>query len=178
MLRKVALVFVIVLMSVSAFSQKGFHSDSTHTAQAENSGVVSNLLSFAKNHLRIPYRSGGITPKGFDCSGFVRYCFNNLGILLPHSSSAQGLLGAEIMKSAAMPGDIILFKGHNSKSKRIGHVGIVAEVTDKYIKFIHSACGGGVKYDYLDTDYYRKRFVSIKRVIGSMDVLKSKKVKK
>ena len=129
--------------------------------------AVNNLLDFASNHLHFRYRSGGTTTKGFDCSGFVRYCFNNFGLTLPHGSSAQSLLGDPVSRLEALPCDLIFFKGHNSKSNRVGHVGIVTEVTDKYIKFIHSAWNGGVRYDYLDADYYRKRFVTIKRVVSN-----------
>ncbi|MEA5403934.1 C40 family peptidase [Arcicella sp. DC2W] len=145
-------------------------SDSTHKkSNYYNLNTVNNLLDFANDHLHLRYRSGGTTKKGFDCSGFVRYCFKNFGMILPHGSAAQSLLGYSVSRIEAQPSDLIFFKGHNAKGKRVGHVGIVTEVTDKYIKFIHSAWNGGVRYDYLDAAYYQKRFMGIKRVLNPAD---------
>ena len=128
--------------------------------------IVSNLINFAKKHLTHRYRSGGSSPKGFDCSGFTRYCFQKFGISLPHSSAAQGSVGESIEKEEALPGDLILFKGHSSHGQRIGHVGMIVEVSGNRIKFIHSAWNGGVRYDWLHADYYQRRFVGIRRVVA------------
>ncbi|WP_374759903.1 C40 family peptidase [Fibrella rubiginis] len=125
---------------------------------------VSNLISFAKKHLAIRYRSGGTTPSGFDCSGFTRFCYSHFGINLPHSSAAQGNVGLKVEKESAMPGDLIFFKGHSSSGSSIGHVGMITEVVGNQIKFIHSAWGGGIRFDYLHADYYRNRFMGIRRV--------------
>lgn len=174
MLRKTFLTFIFAILSSTIFAQSA-RQDSTETSfNPVSLDFTDNLLSFAGDHLHLRYRSGGTSKKGFDCSGFVRYCFNHFGMLLPHGSAAQGTLGSEILKDATIPGDLIFFKGHNSRSKRIGHVGIVTEVTDNYIKFIHSAWNGGIRYDYLESDYYRKRFMGIKRVIGIMDATSKK----
>lgn len=128
--------------------------------------VVSNLINFAKKHLSYRYRSGGSSTRGFDCSGFTRYCFQKFGISLPHSSAAQGSVGHPVDKELAQPGDLILFKGHNANSHRIGHVGMIVEVQGNHIKFIHSAWNGGVRYDWLHAAYYQRRFVGIRRVIS------------
>jgi cell wall-associated NlpC family hydrolase len=144
------------------------HEDPTVTTTKsfyEQIPLVSNLLDFAKEHLSIRYRSGGTTKKGFDCSGFTRFCFSQFGISLPHSSAAQGNVGESIDKSDAKPGDLILFKGHSSRGSRIGHVGLITEVVGDQIKFIHSAWNGGVRYDYLHASYYQHRFVGVRRVI-------------
>ncbi len=139
-----------------------FHSESL----TDRFPMVSNVISFAKKHLAIRYRSGGTTPRGFDCSGFTRFCFDQFGISLPHSSAAQGTVGKAVEKGEAQPGDLILFKGHSAAGSRIGHVGLITEVTSDHIKFIHSAWNGGIRYDYLSADYYQRRFVGIRRVIS------------
>ncbi|MEZ0611911.1 C40 family peptidase [Fibrella sp. WM1] len=126
--------------------------------------VIQNLLGFARKHLSSRYRSGGTSPSGFDCSGFVRYCFTKFGVSLPHSSAAQAGIGAKIDREFAKPGDLIFFNGHAASKSRVGHVGIITEVINDQIKFIHSASSGGVKFDFLNADYYRKRFVTIRRV--------------
>ena len=126
--------------------------------------MVSSIIGFAKKHLAIRYRSGGTTPKGFDCSGFTRFCFSKFGVTLPHSSAAQGVMGAKIDRESAKPGDLIFFKGHSAGGSRIGHVGMITEVVGNQIKFIHSAWGGGIRFDNLDANYYRNRFMGIRRV--------------
>lgn len=126
--------------------------------------LVKEVINFAKAHLSIRYRSGGTTTRGFDCSGFTRFCYNKFGIHLPHSSAAQGNVGEAVHKDAAQPGDLILFKGHSAGGSRIGHVGMVTEVIGDQIKFIHSAWNGGVRYDYLHASYYQRRFMGIRRV--------------
>lgn len=126
--------------------------------------LVNDVISFARQHLSIRYRSGGTTRSGFDCSGFTRFCYSHFGVALPHSSAAQGHVGHSVDREEAQPGDLILFKGHSSKENRIGHVGMITEVVGDRIKFIHSAWNGGVRYDYLHADYYQRRFVGIRRV--------------
>lgn len=150
-------------------SEKSVASDvptvtSNQTSFYEQIPIVRQVISFAKEHLSTRYRSGGTTTRGFDCSGFTRFCYNKFGIALPHSSAAQGHVGEAIDKDAAQPGDLILFKGHSAGGHRIGHVGMITEVIGNQIKFIHSAWSGGVRYDYLHANYYQRRFMGIRRV--------------
>ena len=133
--------------------------------EADTLGVVESLLSFASKQLHVPYRSGGSSKKGFDCSGFVRYCFGKWDVSLPHSSEAQAKKGEGVELKSAKPGDLIFFKGNSAKAERVGHVGIITEVTPSYIRFIHSAWNGGIRYDLLCASYYQKRFVAIRRLI-------------
>ena len=86
-------------------------------------------------------------------------------MLLPHSSAAQISHGVEIVLAEAKAGDLIFFKGHNAGSHRVGHVGMIVEVGVNYVKFIHSAWKGGIRYDVLHADYYKKRFVGVRRVV-------------
>jgi len=135
------------------------------TASSDTLTHIESIVSFATKQLHLPYRSGGSSKKGFDCSGFVRYCFSKWNIALPHSSAAQAEKGKNVSLTNAKPGDLIFFKGQSSKAERIGHVGIITEITPKYVRFIHSAWNGGIRYDLLNADYYQKRFVAIKRLI-------------
>ena len=138
---------------------------STSPSKSISDNPIEALLNFAERHLHTPYRSGGMSKKGFDCSGFVRYCYENWNVLLPHSSSAQANKGEEIALDEAQPGDLIFFKGSSVKSSQVGHVGIITEVNSRYVRFIHSAFKGGVRYDVLNSDYYKQRFVAIRRVL-------------
>jgi cell wall-associated NlpC family hydrolase len=160
------LVVFALLLTGCTFTNEAFAQ--AHPAQesaADTISPIQSLVSFATRHLHIPYRSGGSSKKGFDCSGFVRYCFNQWNVALPHSSAAQAQHGEEVELDNAKPGDLIFFKGNSTKSKRIGHVGIITEVAPGYVKFIHSAWKGGIRYDLLNASYYHKRFVAIKRMM-------------
>ncbi|WP_409021333.1 C40 family peptidase [Dyadobacter sp. CY261] len=151
------------MFASSSFNNCSFaQASKPRVAAADTLNPIQSLVSFANRHLHIPYRSGGSSKRGFDCSGFVRYCFNQWNITLPHSSAAQAEHGEAVELDDAKPGDLIFFKGNSTKSKRIGHVGIITEVAPGYVKFIHSAWKGGIRYDLLDAAYYSKRFVAIR----------------
>lgn len=155
---------LILLLVLLGFGQTIF-AQTAKKDTLQSASMSAELLTFAKKHLSLRYRSGGTSKKGFDCSGFVRYCFSQFGFALPHSSAAQISHGVEVDVQKAKAGDLIFFKGHNAGSSRVGHVGMIVEVGSNYVKFIHSAWKGGVRYDFLNADYYRKRFVGIRRVI-------------
>lgn len=130
------------------------------------------LIGFAKSLLGVPYRYGGITPEGFDCSGFVNYVYSSFGLSLPRSSSEMGDYGTEIPLDSCKKGDIILFAGSNSQKRPIGHAGIVISEVDEPVKFIHSATSNkrGIVITAFDAfDYYKSRFVKVIRVLNPLD---------
>jgi len=132
---------------------------------AESIAEVNALLKESYRHLATPYISGGKTPGGFDCSGFVRHCYSStLGIKTPASSHEYNRYGVAVNIDDCRPGDVICFNGSRIGS-RIGHVGIITEVSKENIYFIHSAIRGGIRFDQLNAPYYRKRFVGIRRII-------------
>jgi cell wall-associated NlpC family hydrolase len=163
-----SVIVITLLFAASSFDNRSLAQvPKSREAATDTLNPIQSLVSFATRHLHIPYRSGGSSKKGFDCSGFVRYCFNHWNIVLPHSSAAQAEHGEAVELDDARPGDLIFFKGNSTRSKRIGHVGIITEVAPGYVKFIHSAWKGGIRYDLLNAAYYSKRFVAIKRMLPS-----------
>ena len=145
-------------------------------AQAPQSqGLVASLLAKARTYLGTPYHFGGTTPKGFDCSGFVRFVFGTFGFGLEHSSRAQAAQGEAVDLKQIQPGDLLFFKTRG-KSDRISHVGIYLGQG----QFIHAGSQGGpsnriVRIGKLDETYYAKRLVSARRVltqpVGAAEVL-------
>jgi murein DD-endopeptidase / murein LD-carboxypeptidase len=122
-----------------------------------------------KTLIGVPYRYGGCTPEGFDCSGFVNYVFSNMGISLPRSSPELARIGIEVDIEDACKGDIIIFAGSDPKKRPVGHAGIVVSDPGEPLKFIHSATSGkiGVIENLLDGyDYFTRRFVKLVRVVA------------
>lgn len=125
--------------------------------------VTSRVLESAHNYLGTPYRYGGTTPEGFDCSGFVRHVFGENGIALSRSSREQILQGKHVALDAIRPGDLIFFGKQRRSQCRIDHVGL-------YIghgRFIHAASKrtGYVTISELGSGSYRSRIVSARRII-------------
>lgn len=138
----------------------------TPAASKANKGC--EVIDYAHQFLNIRYRHAGKSPKtGFDCSGFVNFVYKNFNYSLPTSSSSQAHVGEKIALKDVQPGDIILFKGSDSKSRSVGHVGIVVSENNQPIKFIHSATSQsrGITYDFLSHPYYKARFVSVRRIL-------------
>lgn len=120
------------------------------------------LIEKARNYIGTRYRSGGTDTGGFDCSGFTSFTFDKINFSLPHSSIDQATVGLRIDRSQAQRGDLIFFK---TTSRSIGHVGIITEITEDDIKFIHSSTSNGVIISSVNERYYSKRFVQINRVL-------------
>lgn len=78
------------------------------------SAIGNSVISIASRYIGVPYVSGGSSPSGMDCSGFTKYVFGQLGINLPHSSSAQPGYGTQVPASEAQPGDLMWTPGHVS----------------------------------------------------------------
>lgn len=131
-----------------------------------NSDMVADMISYAKKFMGTRYVRGGKSPKGFDCSGFTGYVFRQFGYNLSASSAAQATQGVQIKREEAEPGDLLFFTGRNSRSGRVGHVGIVIDndaVTGE-ITFIHASVSSGISIDRVSAPYYAKRFLSVRRV--------------
>lgn len=121
------------------------------------------LIEEASKKIGTPYRSGGTSGKGFDCSGLMYTTFKEINMDLPRSSKGMAKYGIKINKSDAKKGDLIFFTTNRKGS--ISHVGLITEVLDDEIKFIHSSTSLGVIISSIKEPYYAKRFVQINRIL-------------
>ncbi|MGI5879755.1 MAG: NlpC/P60 family protein [Syntrophomonadaceae bacterium] len=121
---------------------------------------AARLLEMAARHLGTPYRYGGQAPGGFDCSGFARYIYSQIGIDLPRTASGQYGIGVEISKENLQPGDLLFFR---CGSGGIDHVGIYKGNN----QFIHSSSprSGGVIYSSIAEGYYLRTYAGAKRIL-------------
>ncbi|MDO4178493.1 MAG: NlpC/P60 family protein [Phascolarctobacterium sp.] len=118
--------------------------------------VVKRVLNTAMRLLGTPYVFGGTTPYGFDCSGFVQYCFRAAGIELPRTCDAQIYVGRPIQPSQLRRGDLVFFTTYEPGAS---HVGIYLGDGN----FIHAG-GRAVKISPVFTDYYGCRWYGACRI--------------
>lgn len=130
------------------------------------SDMISDMISYARKFLGTRYIRGGKSPKGFDCSGFTSYVFRQFGYDLSASSSAQYGQGVKVARDEVSAGDLLFFTGRNSRSGRVGHVGIAIDNNPETgeITFIHAAIGGGIRIDKVSAPYYSARYIGARRV--------------
>ncbi|MBC7556987.1 MAG: C40 family peptidase [Chryseobacterium sp.] len=128
--------------------------------------TIDGILNEAETYLGTPYRYGGMTRNGIDCSAFVLSVFGAaVGMNLPRVAASQATEGETIDKENLQKGDLVFFSHGGG---RISHVGIVEEVTPEGdVKFIHAATSRGVMISSLADSYWGPKFRFAKRIISS-----------
>ncbi|MGL4370091.1 MAG: C40 family peptidase [Spirochaetota bacterium] len=127
---------------------------------AENISVQrKNIMRTARSCIGVPYRSGGVTPRGFDCSGMTTYVYKKNGISLPRTAAQQYRFGKKISIRSARPGDLVFF---NINGGQISHVGIYCGKGE----FIHApSTGQTVRTDSLRTHYWKDSYFGTARYL-------------
>ncbi len=105
----------------------------------------------------VPYRWGGATPQGFDCSGLVQYAYSNAGLRLPRTAAAQMNAVTPLTLENAEAGDLLFFRD----GRRTSHVAIYLGQG----RFVHApSTGDSVSLDSFSNTYWRMRFARAGRV--------------
>ncbi|WP_426478521.1 C40 family peptidase [Chryseobacterium sp. CBSDS_008] len=125
---------------------------------------VSDILKDAEKYIGTPYRFGGSTSSGFDCSGFTVKVFEENDFSLPRRSSDQAEAGKNIDIRDVKPGDLLFFA--TAGGSRVSHVGIVHDIgPDGEVKFIHASTSKGVIISSLNEKYWNKAYLHAQRVL-------------
>ncbi len=122
------------------------------------------VISTAKSYQGTPYKYGGTTRSGMDCSALVYHAYYSIGINMPRTSNEQSQLGQKVSKKDIRKGDLIFF-ATGKKKKQVTHSGIVTEIQGDDIRFIHSSTSLGVSEDYLSNRYWANAFLFAKRIL-------------
>lgn len=148
MKKKLILLFTIVLTGILGLAP---------AAQAATPYQAQKIISKAKTYIGTPYRWGGTTYQGIDCSAFTQNAFRAAGITLPRTSRAQASAGVHVAANHLKPGDLVFFSF--TSDHRISHVGI-------YIgnnKFINATSNKGVTISTFSS-YWWQHYVGARRV--------------
>ena len=125
---------------------------------AASATTAERAASHAAKMVGKPYRYGGSSPSGFDCSGLVQYSYRQAGIALPRSTDAQRSASRLVKLGDLRRGDLLFF---NQEGKKYGHLGI-------YIgdgRFVHAPSSGkSVRSDRLDSPYWKKHLSEARRL--------------
>ena len=162
------LVFTIILLTSCSTSRNVRHRTSDYKKKTERTHrnsvtkTTNTVLKEAYKYLGTPYKFGGSTSSGMDCSGLVINAYDAAGIQMPRISREQANEGKEIRIREVQEGDLLFF---NTSGKGISHVGIVEKIKNGEIFFIHSSTSKGVIISSMEESYWSKRFVKATRVL-------------
>jgi probable lipoprotein NlpC len=124
--------------------------------------TISTIVQKARSYTGSPYKYGGTTASGFDCSGLVTVAFQSVNLSLPRSSYDMAEIGRKVEVKNIQVGDLVFFVT-SKEGTRINHVGIVTEVKKNgEVRFIHAA-DSGVREDNLGSKYYKSTFTKAVR---------------
>lgn len=124
---------------------------------------IDQVVTTAQSFRGTPYRYGGTTRSGMDCSALLFQSFSSIGVTLPRTSEAQSKIGKRVTRKSLQKGDMVFF-ATGKKRRQVTHAGIVTSNHRREIQFIHASTSLGVTEDDIYSSYWSKRFVMGRRV--------------
>ncbi|WP_409291900.1 C40 family peptidase [Peribacillus sp. SCS-37] len=123
---------------------------------APSANYRAKAISVAKSELGTPYRWGGMTPSGFDCSGLIKYSFGKAGKVLPRTAAEMYNKGTRV--NSPSTGDLMFFAPN--KASRPTHVSIYVGGGN----MLHAQSSYGVSYSKTSNSYWKPKFIGAKRI--------------
>ncbi|MBU3012756.1 C40 family peptidase [Polaribacter vadi] len=155
------ILFLFILSSCSSTnSAVNYHSKTKSKSITKADIVVANALKYKG----VKYKYGGTTRKGMDCSGVVFVSFGAENIALPRSSRYMANEGNKVALGKVKKGDLLFFK-ISRRSNQINHVGLVTEIKNGQIFFIHATTSRGVIISSMSEKYWKKTFVKATNIL-------------
>lgn len=174
MIKKLLILSIFSFLMISCGSSKNVRNYSTsktlHTQEkAENKTkeevtVADKIVWTAVSYKGIPYRFGGTTEQGMDCSGLIYTSFQQRDVPIARTSREMYAQGTSIPLRKVQRGDLLFFITARKRGK-VNHVGLVTSVSNGDIRFIHSTSSQGVIVTSLHEDYWKRAFIEAKRVL-------------
>ena len=131
----------------------------------ESTEKAAKVIAEARSYIGTPYKFGGTSRAGMDCSGLMLLCFKEINIQLPRTSAEQSNAGTAIKYSELKPGDLVFFTDKKGGSKVV-HAGLISTVKGpRDVKFIHSSTKLGVVESDLYVSYYESILIKARRVL-------------
>ena len=157
----VALILAIItLMSgCGALPEKPSSEAPSRASQSlpDSNAAIIKLNAQHKQWKKAPYKLGGLSKKGIDCSGFVHITYKErFGISLPRTTARQAKMGTKITRQQLRAGDLVFFK----TGLKVRHVGIYIENG----KFLHASTSKGVMISNINNRYWKKVYWKSMRI--------------
>lgn len=123
---------------------------------------INTVVKKARSYTGVPYKWGGTTRSGMDCSGLLLNSYKAIGLTIPRTSADQSEYGKKVGKKDLQVGDWVFF-ATGKKKRKITHVGMVTIVKGSTVKFIHASSSLGVVEATLTSKYYKKIYRGARR---------------
>lgn len=139
-------------------------SRSEHHRLNASDARTDRIIQAARSYTGVPFRWGGTSRAGMDCSGLLVVAFQAGEMVIPRTSHEQSKIGKNISLYELHPGDLVFFAAKKGQPGKVTHVGMITEVRGKRdVQFIHASTKLGVVENNIYSDYYQRIFVKARR---------------
>jgi cell wall-associated NlpC family hydrolase len=185
-MKKIVFIIIIILSFSGCKSSKRAKNKKKASTEiinrkiiSENANIVENsindkiepskskaesIIEYAKQFEGVRYKWGGTTKSGMDCSGLVYESFRAYDVILTRISRDMAKRGDKISLKDVSTGDLLFFNTGNRRNS-INHVGLIINIRDNNIEFIHATTNNGVITSWLNEDYWLKAFTEARRIL-------------